>query len=855
MDLSFSIFFVSTFAPEFVKIRTIATAPQCMNKPPTTKGTVQEKNLQKNARVKDAIILMGDDHTIYGGGKNCYSLAFMKVGGLHLIERSVLALQEAGIEYFHLVVNHAEDDELDKIKSLPRLQQANIEYIGVEDLEKGKNPGFGRSFLLTQHHHIFSLQTIQNFVDLAIKEPNLPALACDLDLNKLFKTEDAVKVSNLDGFVRESGIETTEDDLLSTGLFYFPEKDGIQVAALLKKRFSLSTAGLSQTVIGSIEERLNQTPVSISPPSDPLQKGRSTSLRVIILGQPKWIHVIRPGLKREANRLLKYAIRRQEDGWVSRKINRPISTRLTFLLAKYDFHPNTITTLALLLTLVGAWFAGSGIYKQIVLGALIFQIASILDGCDGELARLTFRATRFGSWYEQVASSTRYIIFFGALGISAWISTDSKVYLFAVIILAAMAIYMLSQMIMFAWKHRDKEPQLIIPDSARGTEPSSLFGSVYNIWRELNKQDMLAFVTFLLCIIFLYQAMFWFALLATTATAIMVSRSVTAAAMQEEGAEANILGKVDPIFFYLLGVVILCALIFNMDLGVVTASLAQVGNKIFLIFSVAVLWIIANTLCIYMVIGPGKVSFADLLYNQLTGDAYNTVIPMAGLGGEPYKIKHLTQWLDWHTASRSIVVDRLIHSNTGILFGAVGGGLMLAYVDNIPAAYYIPLVVVCSVLTVVSIVMAWLTLTKAPSKLAGYVLKKLKIIEDYRSDPIPPGRFFLAYFFKFLGRTFYLVEIYVMFRIFGLEPSFIDLASVAGMIALSATMFFVIPQGLGVNESGISLALDFLGYAAALGITFGLLRRARMIFWALFGIALHMGAILAKKFEWSKVRS
>ncbi|HHM21725.1 MAG TPA: hypothetical protein ENJ20_06845, partial [Bacteroidetes bacterium] len=431
--------------------------------------------------------------------------------------------------------------------------------------------------------------------------------------------------------------------------------------------------------------------------------------------------------------------------------------------------------------------------------------------------------------------------------VGAWLSSGSQIYLFAVAVMAAMAIYTLSQMIIFAWKHRHKAPLQIVPDRIPAGEQTPLFSSIYNLWRQLNRQDVLALTALLFCIVFLYQAMFWLALMGTTATAILVSRSVTAATLEKQSAAANFFGKIDPIFFYLLGVVILCALIFNMDLQVVSASLSKVGNKVFLIFSVAILWIITNALCIQAVIGRGKVPFPDLVYNQLAGDAYNTIIPMAGLGGEPFKIKHLTQWLDWHTASRSIVVDRLIHSNTGILFGALGVGAMLLFVDGIPAAYFVPLTIACVVLLLISVAMAWLTLTKAPSKLAGYALKKLKIIEQYRNDPIPPGRFFLAYFYKFLRRVFILLELYVMFLLFDIHPSLIDLTAVGGMLSLSATLFFIIPQGIGVNESGISLALGFLGYPVALGLTFGLLRRARMIFWALFGIALHLGSLFLKK--------
>ena len=768
-----------------------------MNEPTPISGGRPNGISPKKNKVSLAVVVLDDE-----------GLSLFEAGGMSLVERSVLSLREAGVEQFQLV-GKTDEGYLDKIKSLPRLDGLNMEFVPLQ-VVAARPPS---PLILVPANHIYTPQTMQAFVAQVQEAPQ-------------------ESVVGIDGHGEK------------TALYYFSKKGSEQFPSIIEGMFSLLSeeAGKSKKAVGF--------------PSTPLQqeKGRASfPIKKVTLQPCIWLAVNDFSQKKQVDRFLRHSLYRPADGWVSRKINRPLSTRLTFLLAKFHVHPNTITTWALLLTLVGAWFAGSGVYWMIVTGALIFQVASILDGCDGELARLSFRATNFGNWYEQIASNIRYVIFFGALGVSAWLSTDSRIYLFAVIVMTAMAIYMLSQMIVFAWKERHREPLRMIPETIRGEEPSTLFASIYRVWRELNKQDVMAFATFIFCVIFLYQAMFWLALLGTTATAIMVSRSVTTANAAKEGGTPNLTGKVDPLFFYLLGVVILCALVFNMDLTVVSESLTQVGSKVWLIFSMAVLWIIANTLCIYTVIGRGKVSFVDLLYNQLTGDAYNTIIPMAGLGGEPYKIKHLTQWLDWHTASRSIVVDRLIHSNTGILFGAVGGGLMLIFVDSIPTTYFVPLVVVCSLLTVVSFAMAWLTLSKAPSKLAGYVLKKLKIIEDYRADPIPASRFFLAYFFKFLGRAFALVELYVMFRIFDIVPTFIELASVAGMISVSATLFFVIPQGLGVNESGISLALEFLGYTAALGITFGLLRRARMIFWALFGIALHLGASIWERLKAKRV--
>lgn len=760
----------------------------------------------------------------------------MKLGGLRLLERAVLTLHASGVENFRIVVGAYRDQVVPEMKSLKSLQNINIDYVVAEDFEKGNGVSFGvgaegfeEPFLLTMSDHIFTPKTVTEFVSLAKEQEHLPALACDPELDDVFDMDDATKVESANGFIGNIGKQIEKYDLVDTGLFYFPKNYGKRIAEMTKN----GANSVSNVIQCFIEE---------------------SGVRAISLNKPFWQDVDNPDMKGEAERRLMGTLTRPTDGWVSRKINRPISTRLTFLLANWGVHPNLVTTLAFLLTILGAYFAGSGVYEQIVLGALIFQLSSILDGSDGELARLTYKTSKFGGWYGQLTGDLRYIIFFGALGVSAYATTGDKIYVFAVFMLAALAIYMLSQLTSVAWNRRNEEPHDILPEVTRINPQSSLFGSVYTIWRKLNRHDVLAFVTFIFCIVFLFEAMFWLALLGTTTTAIMVSRSVTASQMQKEGAASTIFDKIDPIFFYLLGVVILSALVLNMDFAVVTQSLAQAGNKLFLVFSVAIIWILANTLCIRTLVN-GKVSFVDLLYNQMTGDAYNQIIPLAGLGGEPYKIKHLTQWLDWHTASRAIVVDRLIHATTGMLFSSVGVGAMLIFVKDIPQAYFIPLLIMSIVFAVGAIVMVWLSLSKAPSKIAGYVLKKLKIVEEYRNDPISPARFFQAFFFKFSGRAFNLVELFVMFSIFGIEPTFLSLVAVAGMISMSATLFFIIPQGLGVNETGISLALGFLGYSAALGITFGLIRRARMIFWALFGVGLHLAVSVVKRFSVSRARA
>jgi 1L-myo-inositol 1-phosphate cytidylyltransferase / CDP-L-myo-inositol myo-inositolphosphotransferase len=774
--------------------------------------------------VKNAVILAAGKSSRFRENGVKKPKVLLPVGGLRLLERSVLTLKEAGVEHFRITVGAYRDEIVPALKSLPRLKNLDIEYVVCEDYELGNGvsfgagaAGFGEPFLLTMSDHIFSPETIRDFVEKTNRTPSLPALACDGNLADVFDMDDATKVDSKSGFINNIGKEIEKYDLVDTGLFYFPAGYGKKVAS--------KVAEGARSVSDVIQHFID-----------------GTGVRAVALDNPIWQDVDNPGMKAEAERRLMKTLVRSEDGWVSRNINRTLSTRITFLFAKLGLRPNWVTTGVFLLTLAGAFLAASGQYWQIVAGALIFQAASILDGCDGELARLTLRSTHFGSWYGKLAGNLRYVLFFEALGFSAWQASGSQVYLIAMTLLGALAIYMLAQMAYFGFRRKGATHELQ-RRSLQAPPKSKVLNNFFDVLRELNKQDVTAFLTFILSIVFLYQAMFWVALLGTTFTAIMISRSVHAAAVAKSG--ANLFEKIDPIFFYLMGVGILCLLIFNMDLSVVSESLAAAGNRVFLVFSIAILWILANTMCIRTLV-QGKVSFTDLMFNQLVGEAYSTIIPMAGLGGEPFKLKHLTNWLDWHTASRALVIDRFIHATTGVLFASTTTFVTLAFV-TIEQAYRVPMIIAAGVFGLFSTGMIWLALSDAPSKIAGYFLQKLKIVEEYRSEPIPPARFFLAFSFKFLGRVFNLFEIYAIFYILGFEPGVIELIAVAGMIAISASVFFIIPQGLGVNEAGISTALAFLGYTASLGITFGLIRRARMIFWALFGMALHLAVSVVKK--------
>ena len=86
-----------------------------------------------------------------------------------------------------------------------------------------------------------------------------------------------------------------------------------------------------------------------------------------------------------------------------------------------------------------------------------------------------------------------------------------------------------------------------------------------------------------------------------------------------------------------------------------------------------------------------------------------------------------------------------------------------------------------------------------------------------------------------------------IFYVLGLAPEFSSIITVSAFISMSGVIFFIIPQGLGVSEASVSTAFVFLGLGASVGLIFGLVRRARVIFWALLGVAIHVTILIIRK--------
>jgi phosphatidylglycerophosphate synthase len=112
-------------------------------------------------------------------------------------------------------------------------------------------------------------------------------------------------------------------------------------------------------------------------------------------------------------------------------LNRYISLSISRWLVKTPLQPNQVSVAILGVGILGAWLAGQGSYASLAWGAACFQAQSVLDGCDGEMSRVSHRGSRLGEWLDTVGDDLTNYGFFGGAGLGLYRATDSELYLLA----------------------------------------------------------------------------------------------------------------------------------------------------------------------------------------------------------------------------------------------------------------------------------------------------------------------------------------------------------------------------------------------------------------------------------------
>jgi len=146
--------------------------------------------------------------------------------------------------------------------------------------------------------------------------------------------------------------------------------------------------------------------------------GRETKERLEI-GDAFLVRITSSDAVTRATRALFEACRKPVDGIVSRNFNRHVSLFVSKRIVDTKITPNAVSVTTLFIGLLASACVVRGGYGWTLVAATLLQCNSILDGVDGELARVRHEQSHLGQWLDTLSDDIVNIVFWAALGYGA----------------------------------------------------------------------------------------------------------------------------------------------------------------------------------------------------------------------------------------------------------------------------------------------------------------------------------------------------------------------------------------------------------------------------------------------------
>ena len=332
-----------------------------------------------------AVILAAGEGSRLRSVRSSVPKPLVRLRGLSIAERSIAQLLAAGVKRFVVILGRDAALVQHEFEQVAKRRRCHISFVEAANWERGNGcsavaaaPLVGdRPFLLTMVDHLLAPEMIRNVLADPPTQDEV-VLAVDHDAENVFDLHDLTKVEVSEGRVATIGKDLATWNAGDTGLFYCSSQlfDGL-ARAHKHGKFSL-TDGIRECVA----------------------QGR---VRAIDVTGELWLDVDTPAAFKEATRRIDATMAKGgEDGFISQYMNRPLSRRLSVALSGTPLTPNHITLLSFFMGLLGAASLATNDPWFWIAGGVLIQIASIVDGCDGEIARIKLLQSPQGAWLDTV---------------------------------------------------------------------------------------------------------------------------------------------------------------------------------------------------------------------------------------------------------------------------------------------------------------------------------------------------------------------------------------------------------------------------------------------------------------------
>jgi len=304
-----------------------------------------------------------------------------------------------------------------------------------------------------------------------------------------------------------------------------------------------------------------------------------------------------------------------------------------------------------------------------------------------------------------------------------------------------------------------------------------------------------------------------------------------------------------------IGLGLLAWVVSQYPLDETVKTISDMWPRVLIAPLVAVSWFGTSTMAMWLLLDR-RVRWLRILWIRLVGDSYNALLPLAGFGGEPFKIRQLSQDVEPSFVMATLIRDRVIDNAVGFLFGAteLAVGLTAYAVDDKIRVGLFGYIAVCAALGIGGMA---LVLTRVTGRLGAWIAKVFGDTPPDQIDTLPLGRT-LAVAACFVGsRILGLTEKIVFLWILGLPHDFVTAGFVDGFLSAAGYLGFMLPQGIGAFEIATVHVLGYLGATGPQALAFAVGRRGRMWVVGLFGISLHL-VVLARnaiRRKWGHTRT
>ena len=303
--------------------------------------------------------------------------------GLSLGERAMLACMAAGVHRFVVVLGSQAEAVRAHFEHAAGRRGCAVDFVTAANWRRGNGLSTlaardrvpDARFLLVMADHLVSPTLIQAVLRAPLGAHDV-SLAVDHDTAQLFDPDDATKVRVEQGLIRHIGKQLRDWNAVDTGVF-------------------LATPALFDALAHATDRGRHALSDGVAALAD------AGHVRAVDVSGEPWIDVDTPESLREARRrLLRSLGKSGDDGYIAAHLNRRLSVPISARLARTPITPTQITVISFLIALSGAAVFTLDRFWTGVVGAVLVQFASVVDGCDGEIARLRHLATARGAWLD-----------------------------------------------------------------------------------------------------------------------------------------------------------------------------------------------------------------------------------------------------------------------------------------------------------------------------------------------------------------------------------------------------------------------------------------------------------------------